>query len=747
MTRADLHLLADGRARFVGDLPLPPGCLHAAPVGSPLAHARFTRVDASAALAIPGVVAVLTAADVPGINEIGGIAHDEPLLADGETLCVAQVVALVLACDADSAWRAARLVDADFTPLPATLDLREAWAAGSVLAPPRTFAMGDVDAAWAGCAVVAEGSVRLGAAEHVYLEAQCALAVPQDDGGVVVHSSTQSPSAVQAAIARVTGLPMARVEVDVPRLGGGFGGKEDQAAAWACLAAVAALRLGRPVRLWLDRTDDMRMTGKRHPYEADFRIGVDKGGRIVAYEATLLQDAGCTTDLSPAILERSLLHATNAYAIDHVRVTAVSCRTNLPSNTAFRGFGAPQAMFVVEAAVRAAARRLGVAPETLQRRSLLRDGDLLPYGQRVRDPRLQEALAAVDARRPVDAVRAENAAWNRAHPRHLRGVALVPVCFGIAFTSTRLNQAEALVHAYADGTVGVSTGAVEMGQGVDGKLRTVAARTLGVDEGLVTVTSTNTRRVANVSPTAASTGADLNGAAAREACLRILAGLRPVAAGLLGCAEDEVSFGDGAARGPSGAVEWPRLVEEAYARRVALSALAHVATPSLSFDPAGATGHPFAYHVYGAALVEAEVDALLGTGRVRRVTVAHDVAASLDEATDLGQVEGAIVQGIGWMTTEEIVRDERGRLLSDSLATYKIPDLPGAPEIAVELLRRPNPDGLLGSKAVGEPPLVYGLGAFFALQDAIAVHAPAAAGSFVAPLTSERIFTLLHGDA
>ena len=266
MTRADLHLLADGRARFVGDLPLPPGCLHAAPVGSPLAHARFTRVDASAALAIPGVVAVLTAADVPGINEIGGIAHDEPLLADGETLCVAQVVALVLACDADSAWRAARLVDADFTPLPATLDLREAWAAGSVLAPPRTFAMGDVDAAWAGCAVVAEGSVRLGAAEHVYLEAQCALAVPQDDGGVVVHSSTQSPSAVQAAIARVTGLTMARVEVDVPRLGGGFGGKEDQAAAWACLAAVAALRLGRPVRLWLDRTDDMRMTGKRHPY-------------------------------------------------------------------------------------------------------------------------------------------------------------------------------------------------------------------------------------------------------------------------------------------------------------------------------------------------------------------------------------------------------------------------------------------------------------------------------------------------
>ena len=510
MTRPDLALLAQGRAQFTGDLPLPPGSLHAQPATSPHAHARFTRVDASAALAIPGVVAVLTAADVPGINEIGGIAHDEPLLADGETLCVAQVVALVLACDADSAWRAARLVDADFTPLPATLDLREAWAAGSVLAPPRTFAMGDVDAAWAGCATVVEGSVRLGSADHVYLETQCALAVPTDSG-LVVHSSTQSPSATQAAIARVTGLPMSAVELDVARLGGGFGGKEDQATEWASCAALAAVHTGRPVRVWLDRSDDLRITGKRHPYTADYRLGLDSAGYFVAYEATLYQDAGCLTDLSPAILERSLFHATNAYAIRHVRVTGISCRTNLPANTAFRGFGAPQGMFVIEAAIRRAARALGVRPEELQARNLLADGDVLHYGQVVENARATRTWAELVAHRDPARVRSEIDAWNATGPRLRRGMAIMPVCFGIAFTATLLNQAEALVHVYLDGTVGVTTGAVEMGQGVNGKIRTVVARTLGIGEDAVRIESTNTLRVANVSPTAASTGADLNG--------------------------------------------------------------------------------------------------------------------------------------------------------------------------------------------------------------------------------------------
>jgi xanthine dehydrogenase large subunit len=633
--------------------------------------------------------------------------------------CVGQPFALVIADSQDAAWQAARLIDADWEPLTAILDAGRAAEAGALIGPPRTIARGDVDAAWADCTTVVEGSVRLGSADHVYLETQCALAVPVDDG-LVVHSATQSPSAVQAAVARVTGLPMNAVEVDVVRLGGGFGGKEDQATEWACCAALAAVHTGRPVRVWLDRTDDLQITGKRHACTADYRLGLGADGRFLAYQATLYLDGGCATDLSPAILERSLCHATNAYAVPHVRVTGVSCRTNLPANTAFRGFGAPQGIFVFEAAIRTAAHALGVPPEELQARNLLTDGDVLPYGQVIESSRGVRTWAELVAIREPQRLRAAIDDWNATGPRVRRGMGMVPICFGIAFTASQLNQAEALVHVYLDGTVTVTTGAVEMGQGVNGKLRTVVARTLGIGEDAIRVQSTNTLRVANLSPTAASTGADLNGGAVREACLSIVADL------------------------PDGDV-WLERVQAAYAQRRSLSALAHYATPGLSFDHTTNQGEPFRYHVFGAALVEAEVDVLLGTGRIERVTLVHDNGESLDELTDRGQIEGALVQGIGWMTTEEVRRDAKGRLLTDTLATYKVPDLPDAPEIDVHLLGELNPLGLLNSKAVGEPPLVYGLGAFFALQDAIASYAPGAAGVFTAPLTAERIFCLLHG--
>lgn len=718
------ELLATGRARFTGDLPLPVGCLHALPATSPHAHARFTRVETAAALAEPGVVAVLIAADVPGENEVGNLVPDDPMLAEGEVDCVGQPFALVIAESSEAAWRGAQLVTADWQPLPAVFDPRQAFAAGQVIQPPRTLSSGDVDRAWRDCTTLVTGTVDLGGAEHAYLETQCALAVPTDAGGLVVHSGTQSPSVVQAAVARCCGLPMRAVEVDVARLGGGFGGKEDQATLWACLAAVAAARSHRPVRVWPERRDDVRITGKRHPYQADFRLGLDADGRFVAYEATLFQNAGCTTDLSPAILDRSLYHATNAYAVPHVRVTGISGRTNLPSNTAFRGFGAPQGIFVFEAAIRAAARELGVSAEELQRRNLVGDGDVLPYGQTIAAARAVATWDRMAEVRSPAAVRAEIDAWNATGPRVRRGMAVVPVCFGIAFTATLLNQAEALVHVYADGSMAITTGAVEMGQGVAAKIRTVAARTLGVPVDLITVASTNTLRVANVSPTAASTGADLNGAATREACRTILASLERVAG--------------------AGTMTWHQRVQAAYAQRLPLSALAHYATPGLVVDPVTHTGHPFAYHVFGAALVEASVDTLLGVGRVDRVTVVHDCGTPLDERIDRGQIEGAIVQGIGWMTSEEIRHDADGRLLTDTLATYKVPDLPSAPPIEVHLLGEPNPVGLLNSKAVGEPPLVYGLGAFFALQDAIAAHSPEAGSQFVAPLTSERIFGLLH---
>lgn len=745
MTYPPLALLARGEACFTGDLPLPPGTLHAMVATSPQAHARFNGIDRSAALAEPGVVAVLTAADIPGTNDIGNLFRGEPLLAVEEVHCVGEPYALVVADSADAAWRGAQKLRAEWQPLPAIFDVRAAYAAGQLIQPPRTFALGDVDAAWASCTTVVSGCVELGSAEHVYMETQCALAIPRDDGGLKIHSATQSPSGVHKAVAAISGLPMHLIEVEVERLGGGFGGKEEQATPWACLAALAALRLRRPVRLQLDRPDDMRLTGKRHPYSADYRLGLDAQGNFLAYEATLYQNAGCTADLSTAILERSLFHATNAYRLPNVRVTAASCRTNLPSNTAFRGFGAPQAIFVLEAAIRRAARQLGIAPESLQRQNLLRTGDAFPYGMTAADDRATACWDELSSHFDLAGRQQAVAQFNASGGPLRKGLTVVPVCFGISFTATLLNQAEALMHVYADGSVSITTGAVDMGQGVQHRIRRVVALTLGVDEARVHVASTSTRSVANVSPTAASTGADLNGEAARQAALRILAGLRPLAAELLACPPAAVVFAHDAATQADGRrIAWPELIVAAYARRVPLSALAHYATPGLHFDPSANQGRPFAYHVMGAALVEATVDVLRGTGRIDRVAVVHDVGLSLDPTLDRGQIEGAIVQGIGWMTSEEILYDENGRLLTDTLASYKIPDLYDAPAIDIRLRQDAGAAGLLGSKAVGEPPLIYGLGAYFALRAAMAAWRPLPDEVQQTPLTAERIFTQLH---
>jgi xanthine dehydrogenase large subunit len=717
------ELLARGVARFTADLPLPSGGLHAMVATSPHAHARFTRLDTTAAVSQPGVRAVLTYADIRGENQVGDLRRDEPLLADGEVHCVGQPIALVLAESADTAWRAAQRVSADWSVLPHVLDVRDAYAAGDLLGPPRTFACGDVDAVWARCATVVAGRVELGAQEHAYLETQAALAIPRDDGGVLVHAATQSPSAVQKAVAAVTGLPMHLVEVEVARLGGGFGGKEVQATPWAALAAMGALATGRAVRITGDRRDDMRITGKRHPYSADYRLGLDADGMFLGYEVTMLQNAGCTTDLSPAVLERSLFHACNAYAIPNVRVTAVSCRTNLASNTAFRGFGAPQAMTVIEAAIRTAARELDVPARVLQERNLVGEGAVTHYGMRLRDVRARQCWDRMLTDYDPAARSAEAAAFNASRPLHRRAVDVIPLCFGIAFTARVLNQAEALVHVYVDGTVSVTTGAIDMGQGVFAKIQAAVAHELDVPVEVVHVEPTTTSRVANVSPTAASTGADLNGAAAVQASRVIRAGL------------DKVD--------PDGELSWTDRVQRAYDARIGLSALAHYATPGLEFSEGAMTSRPFAYHVYGAAVVESTVDVLRGIARVDRVSVVHDIGQSIDERIDRGQVEGAIVQGIGWLTSEEIRHDEAGRLLTDSLATYKIPDIDSSPLIDVTFLQRPSP-GLLGSKAVGEPPLIYGIAALFSIRAAIEAVNPDLPTSLVAPLTPERIFGLLH---
>lgn len=746
---ADGYSHVRGESEFVCDLPLPAGTLHAAVRGSPVAHGRLLRIHTGAARGVDGVRAVLTAADIPGRNQVGAVIPDEPLLAENSVDFMGQPIAMVVADDPATAALAAGLITADIEQLPVVLDPREAARAGSLIAEPVVFASGDVDAAWARCDVVVQGSTRSAGQEHVYLETQSALAEPQEGGRIVIHSSTQSPTAVQRAAARVCGLHMQQIEVDTRRIGGGFGGKEDQATHWAVLAALATLRLRRPVRLVLDRHDDIAMTGKRHPYEADFRIGLTRDGRIHAYEVTFYQDAGAHADLSTPVLDRTLFHAANAYAIPNVRATGLSCRTNTAPNTAFRGFGGPQGMYVVEAALTAAAEQLGVERSVIQRANLLRDGDTFHYGQRVVNARGRQCWDALDKIVDPQEVSRRVAGFNAASPWVKKGHAWMPICFGIAFTNTMLNQASALVHIYTDGSVGVSTAAIEMGQGVNTKIRLIASRSLGIGPDRVMVESTNTTRAANTSATAASSAADLNGHATMLACNDLLQRLRTVAAGLLGHDDpDRISVVDGRVhdRAEPTALVWEELVQATWVARVSLSAQRHYATPGLGFDRTTAKGHPFNYHVFGVALIEATLDCLRGVYRVDAVHAVHDAGRSLDPVIDLGQAEGALMQGIGWMTLEEVLHDKDGRLLTDALASYKVPDVMSTPPVVdIHLLERvDNPRGPYSSKAIGEPPLMYGIGAWFALREAMRAFRPDGRFDWVAPLTPERVLMQLY---
>lgn len=755
MRHGDPHLHVRGESVFVDDLPVPAGCLHAAVLGSPVAHGAITRLDLSAALEQPGVVAVLTALDIPGENQVGAILPDEPLLAEAEVHHVGEPVAVVLAETPGQARRARGHIVLDVEPRPVITDPREAAARGQLLLPARTFALGDVDTAWATCAHVVSGRVESGAQEHFYLETQGAQAQPTEHGAVHVHSSTQAPTGVQRQIAKILGVPMHMVQVDVGRLGGGFGGKEDQATHWAAICAVGARVTGRPVRLILDRAEDVRMTGKRHPYSSDFKLGLDKDGRFLAYEATYWQNAGSAADLSPAILERSLFHATASYGVPHVRATAMSCRTNLVPFTAYRGFGGPQAMFVMEAAIDAAARAMGVPARELQRRNLLREGTVLPYGMKTEHCHAVRCWDELDRDHDLAAMQRDVDAFNATAAGARRGLALMPVCFGISFTNTPMNQAGALVHVYSDGSVGVSTGAVEMGQGVNRKILRIAAATLGIGEELVRLETTNTTRVANTSPTAASTGADMNGMAALMACRALLGRLMPVAARRLGLGDDDlaslaVAGGEVTRDGAPTGVSWTGLVADAFLQRVDLSAHAHYATPRLHFDKATEKGRPFAYHVYGTAAVQVTLDTLRGTSTIDTVRIRHDVGRSLDESVDRGQIEGALAQGLGWMLLEDARWTDDGRLLHDTAGKYKVPDLTFTPaDVRVSLLQdAPNPEAVLGSKAVGEPPFMYGIAGFFALRNAILAANPDADVSVTeAPLTPERTLALLRRGA
>lgn len=749
MTNRDSFTHTRGESVYLDDIPLLAGTLFACCFDSPVANGVVEGLDLSEAERSDGVVGILTYKDITGENQIGGIIPDEPLFAEDHVHYCGMPIALVVAESERKARKAAKKIRASIKALPPITDPREAFAKGSLTMPPRTFSLGDTASAWKDCAHIFEGRADTNGQEHLYLETQGAYALPAENGALRILSSTQGPTAVQRAVCRVTGLPMHLVEVDVTRLGGGFGGKEDQANAWAALCALAAHRFRRPVKYALNRMEDMRMTGKRNPYSSDFKIGLDRDLKIVAYEVTFHQNSGAAADLSPAILERTLFHCTNTYRIPHVKATAISCKTHLPPNTAFRGFGGPQGMFVMEAAIARAAERIGVPPTVIQQRNLLRTGDEFPYGQKA----VSEANECWDKAAQsydLESLQREVDAFNAASHFTKKGIAVMPVCFGISFTNTPMNQGRALVHVYTDGSVGVSTGAVEMGQGVNTKIAQVAARLFSLPMHRVTVHSTNTYRIANTSPSAASATADLNGKATQEACRILLDRLKTTAAEILRTEAADIEVRDEAVydKGKRTELTWKELVIAAYNRRVSLSEHAHYATPGIHFDRATEKGHPFAYHVFGTSITTVTLDCLRGTYEVDAVRIVHDIGSSMNETIDRGQIEGGLVQGIGWMTMEEVVYDREGRLRSNALSTYKVPDIYSVPrEIVIEFLHSEKDNlAVFRSKAVGEPPLMYGIGAYFAIRNAIRCFNPSTDPAFDAPFTPEKVLLALYPE-
>jgi xanthine dehydrogenase large subunit len=746
---AESALNAVGATRYIDDLPEPKDCLQAAVKLSESAHGKIHSINADAALALDPSVIVITARDVPGQNQIGFNKADEPLLPEEEWEYWGQPLALILARTRALARKAASLVEVKGEALPAIFDPREAAAKSDFILPSRTIKFGDPGAAFKTCAFVVEGRVDSGGQEHVYLETQGAYAEIRDGGKVFLISSTQGPTGVQKAVAQALGLSMNFVEVEARRLGGGFGGKEDQAAIWASLTALGAWVSKKPVKLYLNRRDDMRATGKRHPYSSDYKIGADAQGRLVAFEADYYQNSGCTCDLSPAILSRTVLHATGAYKVPNVRVTGNMCRTNLPSFTAFRGFGAPQAFFVIEAAIDALAARMGVEPLELQRKNLYAEGDSTYFGMPLKRVRAGESFEALLEKAKWTKLREEIDAFNAMNSLEKKGAAILPICFGISFTKLPMNQAGALVHVYTDGSVLVSTGAVEMGQQVSRKIALVAAETLGLPLERVSVERTTTLSVANTVPTAASTGSDLNGMAARVACEQILARLMAKAAEMLGAEASAIQIRDGAVAigGVPTGLDWNSLVLAANEARIDLSAHGFYATPGLFYDMGTERGTPFAYHVYGAACVVARVDLLRATCKLETATIVHDSGHSLDKSVDLGQIEGAFAQGLGWTLLEDLRFGDAGSPLSDTLSTYKLPDASFMPE-RTDIYFLPdieNPAAPFNSKAVGEPPLQYGIAAYFAVLNALRAAKPDGKTEYSIPFIPEKIEAFLSG--
>ncbi len=750
MQNIDSYTHTRGESIYLDDIPVLNGTLYGAAFGSPHAHGKILNLNVEDALLIPGVVRIFTHKDIPGRNQIGGIVPDEPLLAEDHVHFHGMPVAFVVAESSEIAYAAVKKIKIDITPLHIITDPREAMKKGELIIPPRTFRLGDTEHAWKNCAHIFEGIAETNGQEHLYIETQGAYALPQEYDSIKVYSSTQGPTAVQRHMAVVLGVPMHKLEIDVIRLGGGFGGKEDQATMWAILCALATFHLKKPVKYCLSRMEDIRMTGKRNPYSSDYKIGLSEDLEILAYEAFFYQNAGAAADLSPAVLERTLFHCNNSYYLPNVTATAYCCRTNLPPNTAFRGFGGPQGMFVIESAIAHAAGKLGIPASDIQAKNLIKTGEEFPYGQLAESEAgacWEKACRIYD----LDKIQKEVNSFNAENNFFKKGLSLMPVCFGISFTKTMMNQARALVHVYTDGSVSVSTGAVEMGQGVNTKMLQVASLAFSIDPSKVKVHSTSTYRIANTSPSAASATADLNGKAVMMACNQIRARLLLVGAEMAQSGSSSIDFRDGYlwVQEKQTDFTWEQVVSTAYVKRISLSEHAHYSTPGIHYDASVEKGHPFAYHVYGTAITIVKMDCLRGIYEVEAVKIVHDFGSCMNHIIDKGQIEGGLVQGIGWMTMEEIVYDKEGKLRSNALSTYKVPDIYSAPnEISIDFLDTEIDNlAILKSKAVGEPPLMYGIGTYFALHNAIMSFNPESEITFSAPMTPEKVLMALYPDS
>ncbi|WP_312723884.1 xanthine dehydrogenase molybdopterin binding subunit [Stutzerimonas kunmingensis] len=734
-----------GEAVYVDDRLEFPNQLHINARMSDRAHARIARIDTAPCYEVPGVAIAITAQDVPGQLDIGAVLPGDPLLADGKVEYIGQPVIAVAADSLETARKAAMAAIIEYEDLEPVLDVVEALHKKHFVLDSHTHQRGDSATALASAPRRLQGSLHIGGQEHFYLETQVSSVMPTEDGGMIVYTSTQNPTEVQKLVAEVLGVSMNKIVIDMRRMGGGFGGKETQAAGPACMCAVIAHLTGRPTKMRLPRMEDMTMTGKRHPFYVEYDVGFDNDGLLHGIEIDLAGNCGYSPDLSGSIVDRAMFHSDNAYYLGDATINGHRCKTNLASNTAYRGFGGPQGMVAIEEIMDAVARELGKDPLEVRKRNYYgkTERNVTHYYQTVEHNMLEEMTAELEASSEYAKRREEISAFNAASPILKKGLALTPVKFGISFTASFLNQGGALVHVYTDGSIHLNHGGTEMGQGLNTKVAQVVAEVFQVDIERIQITATNTDKVPNTSPTAASSGTDLNGKAAQNAAQTIKQRLTEFAARKWHIFEEDIEFKNGQVRLRDQYISFDELIQQAYFGQVSLSSTGFYRTPKIYYDRSQARGRPFYYFAYGAACSEVIVDTLTGEYRMLRSDILHDVGASLNPAIDIGQVEGGFVQGLGWLTMEELVWNDKGKLMTNGPASYKIPAVADMPlDLRVKLVEnRKNPeDTVFHSKAVGEPPFMLGISVWCAIKDAVASLADYRAQPQIdAPATPERV--------